>query len=45
MQESGLTKDQVAEVRGYADQRLCKPEDSTNASNRRLSIVVKCLGT
>lgn len=45
MQESGLTKDQVAEVRGYADQRLRKPEDSTNASNRRVSIVVKYLGT
>jgi len=45
MEESGLTKDQVAEVRGYADQRLRKPEDPTNASNRRVSIVVKYLGT
>jgi chemotaxis protein MotB len=45
MQESGLSKDQVAEVRGYADQRLRKPEDPKNASNRRVSIVVKYIGT
>ncbi len=45
MQESGLRQDQVAEVRGYADQHLRKPEDPTNASNRRVSIVVKYLGS
>ena len=45
MQEGGLSKDQVAEVRGFADQRLRKPEDPQNASNRRVSIVVKYLGT
>lgn len=45
MQESGLRLDQVAEVRGYADQHLRKPDDPTNASNRRVSIVVKYLGT
>jgi chemotaxis protein MotB len=45
MQESGLSVDQVAEVRGYADQRLRKPEDPKNASNRRVSIVVKYIGT
>jgi chemotaxis protein MotB len=44
MQESGLAADQVAEVRGYADQRLRKPDDPNNASNRRVSIVVKYLG-
>ena len=43
MQDSGLHADQVAEVRGYADQRLRKPEDPNNASNRRVSIVVKYL--
>ena len=43
MQDSGLHTDQVAEVRGYADQRLRKPEDPNNASNRRVSIVVKYL--
>jgi len=41
MQESGLTANQVAEVRGFADQRLRKPEDPNSASNRRVSIVVK----
>jgi len=45
MQESGLRVDQVAEVRGYADQHLRKPAEPTNASNRRVSIVVKYLGT
>jgi chemotaxis protein MotB len=45
MQESGLRTDQVAEVRGYADQHLRKPEDPKNASNRRVSIVVKYIGT
>ena len=45
MQESGLRADQVAEVRGYADQRLRKPEDPKNASNRRVSIVVKYIGS
>jgi chemotaxis protein MotB len=45
MQESGLSPEQVAEVRGYADQHLRKPEDPTNASNRRVSIVVKYIGS
>jgi chemotaxis protein MotB len=44
MQESGLRTDQVAEVRGFADQRLRKPDDPNNASNRRVSIVVQYLG-
>jgi chemotaxis protein MotB len=44
MQENGLSVNQVAEVRGYADQRLRKPEDPTDASNRRVSIVVKYVG-
>ena len=41
MQERGLGANQVAEVRGFADQRLRKPADPNNASNRRVSIVVK----
>jgi chemotaxis protein MotB len=41
IQMSGVRADQVADVRGYADQRLRKPQDPTNASNRRVSIVVK----
>jgi chemotaxis protein MotB len=43
MQESGLRQDQVAEVRGFADQRLRRPDDPNSASNRRVSIVVKYL--
>jgi chemotaxis protein MotB len=43
MQDSGLHAGQVAEVRGYADQRLRKPEAPDDASNRRVSIVVKYL--
>src|SRR5258708_4818930 len=43
MQESGLRADQVAEVRGFADQRLRKPADPFDPSNRRVSIVVKYL--
>ena len=41
MELSGLRTDQVAEVRGFADQRLRKPEDPNNASNRRVSIIVQ----
>jgi len=43
MQDSGLRSDQVAEVRGYADQSLRKPQNPSDASNRRISIVVKYL--
>jgi chemotaxis protein MotB len=41
IQQSGVRPDQVADVRGYADQKLRKPSDPTSASNRRVSIVVK----
>ncbi len=44
MQQSGVRPDQVTEVRGYADQRLRKPDDPDSASNRRVSIVVKYPG-
>ncbi|HTR35901.1 MAG TPA: flagellar motor protein MotB [Bryobacteraceae bacterium] len=44
MQECGVGMAQVAEVRGFADQRLRKPEDPDSASNRRVSIVVKYRG-
>jgi chemotaxis protein MotB len=45
MQQNGLRTDQVSEIRGYADQR---PRDATNPldpSNRRISVIVKYLGT
>jgi chemotaxis protein MotB len=41
IQQFGVRPDQVADVRGYADQQLRKPGDPTSASNRRVSIVVK----
>jgi chemotaxis protein MotB len=44
MQASGIKLDQVAEVRGYADQHLRNTQDPDNASNRRVSIVVKYPG-
>ena len=43
IQQSGVRPNQVADVRGYADQRLRKPDDPSSASNRRVSIVVKYL--
>ncbi len=41
MQENGLGPRQVTQVRGYADQRLRKPKDPEDASNRRISVVVQ----
>jgi chemotaxis protein MotB len=43
IQQNGVRPDQVADVRGYADQHLKKPEDPMSPSNRRISIVVKYL--
>lgn len=41
MQQSGLRSDQVAEVRGFADQSLRDKSDPTDASNRRITLLVK----
>src|SRR5579859_7597324 len=41
MEDSGLRPDQVKQVRGFADQQLRKPDDPTNASNRRVSVIVQ----
>jgi chemotaxis protein MotB len=41
MQENGVNADQVAQVRGYADQRLRKPDKPDDASNRRISVIVQ----
>ncbi len=43
MQESGVGADQVSQVRGYADQRLRKPDAPEDASNRRISLIVQYL--
>ena len=38
---SGLRLDQVAEMRGFADQRLLNAADPNDPRNRRISVVVK----
>jgi chemotaxis protein MotB len=41
MQQNGLGASQVLQVRGYADQRLRKPNDPEDPSNRRISVIVR----
>jgi len=41
MQQGGLHKDQVAQVRGFADQLPRKPDDPSDPSNRRISVIVQ----
>ena len=43
MMQNGLRPDQVVEVRGFADQRLRNPKSPEDASNRRISMIVKYL--
>jgi chemotaxis protein MotB len=43
MQQSGLGPKQVTQVRGYADQRLRKPQDPEDPANRRISLIVQYL--
>jgi chemotaxis protein MotB len=40
LEDKGLRKDQVLEVRGFADRNLKHPSNPTDASNRRVSILV-----
>jgi chemotaxis protein MotB len=40
MQQNGIGPDQVTQVRGFADQRLLKPEAPLDPSNRRISLIV-----
>ncbi len=40
LNESGLNKKQILEVRGYGDRRLRDPQNPYDYSNRRVSIVV-----
>ena len=39
MQAHGVRGDQVAQIRGFADQRLRKGDDAGDPSNRRISII------
>lgn len=41
MQANGVRSDQVLQVRGFADQRLRKPEAPLDPANRRISVIVQ----
>ncbi len=41
MQANGIRDDQITQVRGFADQRLRKPTDPLDPSNRRISLIVQ----
>jgi|SRR5579871_203310 len=41
MQEHGMRPNQVAQVRGFADQRLRMPQDPMNPANRRVSLIIQ----
>jgi chemotaxis protein MotB len=43
MQDSGLRRNQVSQVRGYADQHLRLPQSPLDPSNRRISLIVQYL--
>lgn len=43
MQERGIHVGQISQVRGFADQRLRKPELPDDPSNRRISLIVQYL--
>jgi len=43
MMQNGLRADQVRDVRGFADQRLRTPKAPEDASNRRISLIVRYL--
>jgi chemotaxis protein MotB len=40
MQQNGIGEDQVTQVRGFADQKLRKPDAPMDPSNRRISLIV-----
>ena len=41
MQAEGIQRDQVSQVRGFADQRLRLPQKPEDPSNRRISLIVQ----
>jgi len=43
LQENGVRPDQIMQVRGFADQRLRKPDAPFDPSNRRISLIVQYL--
>jgi chemotaxis protein MotB len=44
MQAHGVRLDQVAQIRGFADQSLRKKGNAEDPSNRRISIIIQHLG-
>ena len=43
MQANGVRADQITQVRGFADQRLRKPDSPLDPANRRISLIVQSL--
>ena len=41
MQEAGIRPDQIAQVRGYADQKLRNVADPNDPSNRRITLIIQ----
>ena len=41
MESSGVRRDQVVQVRGYADHNLRKPLQPEDASNRRITVIIQ----
>ena len=41
MQSHGIHPDQIIQVRGFADQRLRKPDAPLDPANRRISVMVQ----
>lgn len=41
MQSNGIHSGQVTRVRGFATQRLCKPEAPLDRTNRRIPVIVQ----
>jgi chemotaxis protein MotB len=41
MQSNGIRPDQITQVRGFADQRLRKPDAPLDPANRRISVIVQ----
>lgn len=41
MQSNGIHPDRITQVRGFADQRLRKPDAPLDPANRRISVIVQ----
>jgi chemotaxis protein MotB len=45
MENDGLRPEQVVQVRGFADRKLRKPQQPTDASNRRITVLIQYMDT